>query len=801
MSCNHITYYQGAKVARPITSREEYLKLRNSTRNINALQAARNGDEKAKMHLLQFNYSGYYPEGKIRGSRFVSKAFGFDIDSPEDFERVIPTLLADPDKYGLLMMERSVRNGGHLVLRRDVQRTILENQVSIATALECEMDTNAHDSNRVFFTTSASEQDLLYLSDTLFADAYDSVLADSMLRTLEQRVEELPQGAHSGNKHYRPWMESKNESMAGEAPMADSQQQEANGEPPTDYQGIPYQRIIDKYWELHNEGKAPMMSNRDVLTYELAYNLRHVCGFSRELMDKVIPNYDGFPQEEKMKCIDSALSDRRTHMPRKLRVVLDAVRQDLLEENHSVSSIDDLEQEEDHHFANSLPPTLSRSVRDSIAAVGPSLAFPVLACITPLIGALATGVQLSVHGKFNTLNLISYVAGDAASGKGSIDPIVNAWLYHLKQEDDVYLAQEEDYRQRKKAAKNKKEQPEEPSLPIRCLTLNNTVANLADRLGKTQGKHAISFTPEADSLAQQWRSSMSNYSIMLRIAYDAVEFHREAKSLDAVNVHIPNLRWNVVMMGTPDALYRVVSNYTDGFQSRIALACTPDNTYSPLPSKFYSLTPEQEDNIHNVADLLTMLEGKVDLPKLEAAGQNWLETIRLAAMKNDDKIMARQRFRVCVTAQRMVCCLMLASVCDKLLKEHGLAGAQKRLRTQPNCWVEMLEKEQVPSLLNLFGQVADSLLDNNLAFFRERITMAIGSSDYPSGTRVHYGKNDNIYESLDASFTFEQAWQTSINMKGSSVTKNSVRQMLKNWKKQGLIVNTAPSTFKKVNNC
>ena len=49
-----------------------------------------------------------------------------------------------------------------------------------------------------------------------------------------------------------------------------------------------------------------------------------------------------------------------------------------------------------------------------------------------------------------------------------------------------------------------------------------------------------------------------------------------------MNVHIEHLLWNVTMCGTPDALYRVVNNYTDGFQSRIAIARTPDNTFSPL---------------------------------------------------------------------------------------------------------------------------------------------------------------------------------------------------------------------------
>ena len=109
-----------------------------------------------------------------------------------------------------------------------------------------------------------------------------------------------------------------------------------------------------------------------------------------------------------------------------------------------------------------------------------------------------------IHGKPSQLNLISYIAGDFASGKGSLDPIVAAWLAEVKMVDKGYLEAEEEWRARKRAAKNKKEQPEDPKYPVRCLTLNTTVANLADRLANTQGKHAFSFTPEADTVAQKW---------------------------------------------------------------------------------------------------------------------------------------------------------------------------------------------------------------------------------------------------------------------------------------------------------
>ena len=444
-------------------------------------------------------------------------------------------------------------------------------------------------------------------------------------------------------------------------------------------------------------------------------------------------------------------------------------------------------------------PKMPQGVKDSIDAVGPQLAMPVVTAICPCIGALATGVVLDVHGRKKGLNLIAYIAGDFASGKGDIDPVVEAWMSEVAAVDKMYLQQEEDYRNKKKAAKNKKEQPEEPKLPVRFITLNNTLANLAERLSNTGGKHAYSFTPEADTVAQKLRSDISDFSVMLRESYDGSKFDREAKSVEAVNVHIDHLLWNVTMCGTPDALYRVVRNYTDGFQSRIALARTPDNTFMPLEDKPHVLTERQADRIQQIAHLLPLMQGEVVLPKLEARGREWLEKIRLETMKNDDRTKARQRFRVCVTAQRMTCCIMLCKVCETLIQKYGLNGAEARLKSHPNLWKEQLLKVQTPQMLEVFDVIADSLMENALYFFRDRIENAFTSRNY-AGTneRQRMGKNDSIFERLDVEFSFEQAMQHSIAIKGAGVTRNTVQQMLKNWKRQGLVSQTEANRYRKM---
>ena len=803
----HVIYYKdGAKMMRPVLSRPEYLALRNGGDQVQTVAAIRESDTSLKHKLVQMNYSCLPNEdGSLKGSKRMSTTVGMDIDwtpsplplkgekqtavSKEEWLKKVPELvMGKKEELGLLMLECSATKGYHLVFKRRPELSQEENLKWASELLGVAYDKGAKDITRVFFTTTASEEDLIYLDDEIFKTDTDPSKSPR-------------EGRLSCPRDF---------SAAPSAPASPLPSREGSGvglsgSYPTSYHGIPFSTIIAKYWEVNNRGFEPTQGDRDTLTYQLACDLRHICGRNFEWLDQVIPCYDGFPIEEKRAKIKSALSSEFNGFPVRLRNTLNALQTETQAPLSSPEG-DTIPDDNDEVYSSPLGglkggPRLPQGIKDSIDAVGSQLAMPVVTAICPCIGALATGVKLDVHGQQKGLNLIAYIAGDFASGKGGIDPVVDAWMSEVKALDTMYQQQEEEWRAKKRAAKNKKEQPEEPKLPVRCLTLNNTVANLAERLANTEGKHAFSFTPEADTVAQKWRSTMSDFSVMLRQSYDGTSYEREARSAEAVNVHIQRLLWNVVMCGTPDALYRVVSNYTDGFQSRIAVARTPDNTFAPLEEKPHVLTELQQERIQQVAHLLPLMQGEVVLPKLEAKGREWLERIRLETMKNDDKVRARQRFRVCVTAQRMTCCLMLCKVCETLIQKHGLNGAEAQLKQKASLWKEFLTKAQTPTMLEVFDVIADALLENALHFFRDRIENAFMSRDYAgSNDRQRMGKNDSIYERLEVEFTFDQAFQQSVAVKGASVTRNSIRQMLKNWKKQGLIVQTEAVRYRKIEN-
>ena len=775
MSAFIIYYQDGAKHMRPVNDETEYRLVRDTEHN-------RRSD---KHHMVQMNYSCLpNADGTLKGSTRMSRSVGMDIDfdpKAPDYEQKmasVPDLvMGKKDELGLLMLERSANKGYHIAFRRKPELSQEENLKWASQLLGVQYDKGAKDITRVFFTPPCEK--LLFVDADLFDNdgvvlrCCDGVISSSAA----QQTNTISTSQHTTST--------------------------STPQHTTSYLGIPYADIIRKWWAMYNDSQEPVRSNRNTLTFELAVNLRHICGFDRQLLDSIIPCYDGFPEAEKLACIDSALSEKRTQMPKRLKDVLLALRQERITgadgEQAETDGIDEALAQDELFYYNSLP-RMPQGVKDSIDAVGPALALPVLTAICPVIGMLATGVKVDVHGKMNSLNLISYIAGDFASGKGSIDPVVDAWTQEVRAMDKMYQQQEEEWRARKRAAKNKKEQPEEPKLPVRCLTLNNTVANLAERLANTGGRHAFSFTPEADTVAQKWRSAMSDFSVMLRQAYDGTSYEREARSAEAVNVHIDRLLWNVVMCGTPDALYRVVTNYTDGFQSRIAIARTPDNTFTPLTENLHVLTERQRERIRQIAHLLPLMQGEVVLPKLEAKGRQWLEQVRLETMKNDDKVKARQRFRICPTTMRMMTCLMLCRVAAQLIDRHGLTGAEMRLKQQPGLWKELIVKQQQPSFLAAFDVLADYQIDNALHFFRDRIEAAFSSKDYCGravSERTKRGRNDSIFERLDTTFSFEQALQHSIAVKGANTSRNAVHQMLKNWRKQGLIVDLQNLKYQK----
>jgi hypothetical protein len=572
------------------------------------------------------------------------------------------------------------------------------------------------------------------------------------------------------------------------------------------YLGIPYSVIIKKWWDIHYGGQEPVHSNRNTLTFELACALRHITGFSRELLDRIIPCYDGFPEQEKLACIDSALKERITRMPPRLHQVLLSIKAENADNLRLVRAIDEAEEQDEQHYINRIPSAaLPMGVRDSLEGLPRTMALPALIGIGPMIGALATGVRLDVHGDLRHLNLTAYIVGEAASNKSKLDALYLLWMGKLIREDDEALKQEQEFIRLREQRKNAKEQPKDPQVLVRCQSLRTSIAQLLTRLQQSQGKHLYSYTSEADQLSQNSSAAWANTSVLQRDAYDNSAYTTDFANGKSTGVVIHKVLWNMTLCCTPDALYRAHRNYTNGAITRLALARTPDNTYAPLADAVQR-SPQAERNIARVAEVLELMQGDVCLPLLEERCRAWLERIRLETLKNDDRVKARLRMRAPVTAMRYTVCFMLCAHAEALLRQlddcegerpawaDGCQTAKEYLEAHTDTLNDALQAYQTPDMLTLFDTLADYTLDMLLHYFRTRIEAAYEAADYPSGERERTGKNDSYFSRLPTDFTLADA----IAVRGANGSYNATYMMLRNWMKQGLVVRTDRGKYRKI---
>ena len=215
---------RGHKMARPVTSREEYVALRNTPENAKCFYDARGGQQAAKLKQVQFNYNDLLPDGVLKGCCHPASTFAHDIDcqSAEQQAAIKQRILEKKDEIGLLELSGSANFGLHAVCRREKGKTILESQVKVSLVTQTEMDTNTHDQARVMFTGPATEDNLFYLDDAIFEEVMSIEESAAEFEVLKERekkgLEEVPSEAKKAIKHFKPWEISQKGQIPADAP-------------------------------------------------------------------------------------------------------------------------------------------------------------------------------------------------------------------------------------------------------------------------------------------------------------------------------------------------------------------------------------------------------------------------------------------------------------------------------------------------------------------------------------------------------------------------------------------------------
>ncbi len=524
MSCYTIYYNEGAKMMRPVTSRDEYLRLRDSEKQKAILKDVRSGNEKLKHRLLQMNYSCLpnrpSPQsspvkgegvdtnalcGPLKGSTTPSNTVGMDVDhiAKEQMQEVKERILAKKDELGLLMLELSARGEGfHLVFKRKAELSQEDNLRWASDLLGVEYDQGAKDITRVFFTTTASEEDLLFLDDELFEQG----------TALQAEV------------------------VGGEPPITGEARLGAGGEGLLTYHDIPYTMIVAKYWELFNDGKEPQQGDRNVKTYELAMTIRHICDYDQQKMEQIIPRYDGFDETEWRQTIKNALNEPHKSTPYRLKQVLRAVKEE--RKMALIGAPSDSPNGENRMPAR--PRRMPEMLKLMSSKVPMKLKAMIEESVWPAMCAHLHGVTFRyIDGVVHEANICSPLIGRQSTGKGHVNQPIECLLADITIADEQNKQREQDWRRRnqgKGASKDRQPRPED--IVIQRLDDDLTPAALSQSLidaEKNGQRRIITKVDEIELLNKVGNGKNDTVGLLVRYGFDTARWGQRRVGLDSVN--------------------------------------------------------------------------------------------------------------------------------------------------------------------------------------------------------------------------------------------------------------------------
>ena len=521
MSVYMIYYKDGAKMMRPVPTREEYLALRNGGEQQSIIKAVRSGDDSRKSRLVQMNYSCLpNDDGTLKGATRMSTTVGMDIDhiSREQMQPVMMRILSKKDELGLLMLEESARGGGyHLVFKRRPELSQEENLKWASDLLGVEFDKGAKDITRVFFTTT--EKELGYLDDEIFNPSPD----------LSNPSPDLPRGGgEGGGQKVSPWGD-----LEGVTHDADAK-----------YNGILFTSIIKKYWELFNDGKEPVEGDRNALTFELAVTIRSICGYSLEKMMAVIPNYWKAETEEYRKTLENALKEPKKGMPYRLKQVLQALKSQAGVKACGGTTTTP------PPMPKKLPPLLKLLTKNVPWFYKPAVANAVF----PALGVHLHGVKFRYWDNVeHEATFMNVLIGRQSIGKGTIKKPIEFIMDDIKQRDQPNRQREAEWKQKNPGAKQKKD-PRPTDICIQMLIDNLTDAVFNQRIvdANNNGQRFIyTIVDEIEGLKKVTsKGTVDEVGLLIRKAFDNSDAGQERVGADSVSGIAP-LRWNFNASTTP----------------------------------------------------------------------------------------------------------------------------------------------------------------------------------------------------------------------------------------------------------
>ncbi len=728
----------GHKKARPVKNRKEYFAIRNCEANVRNFEAARGGDKKAKMRLKQFNYNDLLPEGVLKGCCHTASTFAHDIDcGREDVCReTAQRLLAKKDEIGLLELSVSSGWGLHAVCRRELGKTILENQVHLAMATETEMDTSAHDQQRVMFTGPATEAVLLYLDDAIFEERLSTEESAAEYQRLKEREklgkEEVPAGAKKANKHYWPWEDTKGSGtfvplvkqpgtvLSCLTPSREFAVKQKRTVPDClNFKGRPYSEIIDEWWQ--RNGGEPQEGERNVKLYQLAVNLRAICDNDPQLLMQVMPRL-GLDEQEMQAIVESACKEPPKGLSKPMREILGsgtAVATTLKDDDMARwlwewgAQIEALS--EDFPLLKDICKGLKRNQYPAAMFVGGGL----------LMTLMTRCTYRFYHRpeELRRLNNSTLVIGDPASGKSFATRLFKLLAAPIVAADKIGKEAINAYREQMRTKGANKEKPKKPKAVVRVHPARTSNAQFIQDMvnaveevdGEPMQLHMLTFDTELDNTVtvQKGGSWIDKQSLELK-AFHNEEDGQAYSNIDSILQDF-YVTWNFIYTGTPIALKKKVNeqNFGSGLATRLTCIPLPATNFEMMDRESH-VDFESDGRLKAWAFKLDKTKGLLSLDKIVDELYDWTARRMMDAQENDSKADEMLLKRCAYHGLNFSAPFIVMRHWDQLKKDGDFwCGA---FETDETDWklAELITNIQFACQRHYFGAMAEAYFDNKL---------------------------------------------------------------------------------------
>ncbi|MBR1716597.1 MAG: DUF3987 domain-containing protein [Paludibacteraceae bacterium] len=549
------------------------------------------------------------------------------------------------------------------------------------------------------------------------------------------------------------------------------------------YRGIPYADIVEQLMVATGNAGGAIVGERNTVYFSLANYMRYICDFNADLLLRILPDF-GLSEQERRQAISSAIGrPRKSQIPVVLQSSIAICERELSPAARGVSA----------EKSTDLPlPELPRLLRLVCKRLPEDYRAAMIIASLPVLGTLATRIRFEyLDRQEQSLSFFSCITAPAASGKSFIRKPLDLLLTPINEQDAIEREKEQAYKDKLRASKNSKNQPEDPHACPRNNGVAISIAKLLQLLTYAKGKHLIGIGEEMDTLVKSERAGVwSQKSDIYRLAFDNAEYGQAYMSDASFNAHI-KVYYNLLLTGTPNSMKRFFKDLENGLATRVCFAQLPDTSFSEIPVFAPYTESERAEIIRWARELdaigkyptgeagLTAKGGPtaqrsysdsglvhISCPQLNVTISDWLEKKRQQAIDADSHSMDTLRRRAGVIGFRagILCYLLENRKFTKTVASFAEWVAEYVFRNQMELWGEQMEQELT------------------------------GALDIISGER---GSASSLLALLPQEFATADLIKLRAR-KGQSVTPTSINSLLCRWRKLNRIDKTADGKWKRL---